>query len=160
MKSKVFIIAISFFLFVSCQNKESNISEQLYNVLIDYQTKNPLPTKENTSKTFYLISKNLRYVYEASFYKDGSLYITLNPSGVNVEEKSYGIYQDNILKPTYIIDDDKAGKNFIIKYVQKDLDKFTMNKAPIIDVIYPTYIYKIKGDKLVLSDSIRGNNRK
>lgn len=35
-----------------------------------------------------------------------------------------------------------------------------MNKVPIIDVIYPTYIYKIKGDRLILSDSIRGNSRK
>lgn len=160
MKFKIFIIAISSFLYTSCQNKESNINQQLYNVLVDYQTKNPLPTKENSSKTFYLISKNLKYVYEASFYKDGSLYITLNPIGVNIEEKSYGIYQDHTLKPTYVIDDDKVGKKFIIKYIKKDLDKFTMNKVPVIDVIYPTYIYKIKGDRLILSDSIRGNSRK
>lgn len=162
MKFKILILIISSLGLLSCNGNGSknNLHEQLYNVLIDYQAKNPTPTKENSSETFFLISKNLKYVYEATFHKDSSLYITLNPNGVSFEEKSFGIYKDNKLQATCIIDDNKTGQKFVKEYLQKDLDKYTLSKAPMIDVIYPTYIYKIKGDKLIFSDSIRGNIRK
>ncbi|RMZ59689.1 hypothetical protein D1632_08680 [Chryseobacterium nematophagum] len=162
MKLKILKLITLYLVLFSCNgnNTNSNLGNQLYNALIDYQEKNPIPAKENTSKTFFLISKNLIYIYEVTFYKDGSVYITLNPSGVSFEKKSYGIYKNHKLKATYIIDDDKIGQNFVKKYLNKDLDKYTLSKAPMIDVTYPTYIYKIKGEKLVFYDSIRGNVRR
>lgn len=159
-KFKIVVIVILSVLFQACHSKDVNIDENFYNVLSDYQKKNPLPSKESTSETFFQISKNLKYVYEAAFYKNGFLYITLNPNGINVEEKSFGIYQDSNLKPTYIIDDDKAGREFIKKYIQKDLQKYTSTEANMIDVVYPTFVYRIKGDKLIFLESIRGNVRK
>jgi hypothetical protein len=163
MKVKILLL-ISFFVLFSCkktQNTNIDLNDNLYKILLNYQKKNPLPSKENTNKTSFLVSKNLKYVYEVYFFKekDSSLYVTLNPSGANFEEESYGIYQDELLKPTYIIDSIRIGNKFVKNYKKEGLSNYILKNAPIIDVIYPTYIYKIKGNKLILSDSIRGNIR-
>lgn len=152
-------------MFFSCKKTEKtneDLNDNLYKIIVNYQENNPFPTKENTNTTSFSISKNLKYVYEVCFFKgkDSSLYITLNPSGINLEEKTYGIYQDKFLKPTYIIDGSRIGNKFVKNYKQNNLNSYILKDAPIIDVIYPTYIYKIQGNKLILSDSIRGNMRK
>jgi len=95
------------------------------------------------------------------FYQDSTLSVSLSTIGVNLEEKKpYGIYKDEALKATYIIDDKKMGKNFVKKYIQRDLDKYIIKDFVINDAMYPEYIYEIKGEKLILSDSIRGNVRR
>lgn len=147
------ILAFIFFLFTSCEEKKNNtdLNDNLYNVLIDYQKKNP----------FKEAPENSMYVYEVYFYQDSTLSVSLSPIGVNLEEKNpYGIYQDETLKATYIIDNSKIGKNLIKKYFQKDLDKYIQKDFVINDAMYPEYIYKIKGHKLILSDSVRGNMMK
>ncbi|MBK1895270.1 hypothetical protein [Chryseobacterium paridis] len=144
------ILAFVFFLFTSCEEKKNNmdLNDNLYNVLIDYQKKNP----------FKETPENSIYVYEVYFYQDSTLSVSLSPIGINLEEKNlYGIYRDESLKATYIIDKDRIGKNFVKKYFQKDLEKFTQKDFVINDAMYPEYIYKIKGKNLVLKDSIRGN---
>lgn len=147
------ILAFIFFLFTSCEEKKNNtdLNDNLYNVLIDYQKKNP----------FKEAPENSMYVYEVYFYQDSTLSVSLSPIGVNLEEKNpYGIYQDETLKATYIIDNSKIGKNLIKKYFQKDLEKFTQKDFVINDAMYPEYIYKIKGKNLIFKDSIRGNIHK
>ncbi len=148
---KVTIIsAFTFFLFISCEKKKNNtdLNDNLYNALIDYQKKNP----------FKETPENSIYVYEVYFYQDSTLSVTLSPIGVNREEKNlYGIYKDETLKATYIIDDSRIGKNFVKKYFQKDLEKFTQKHFVINDAMYPEYIYKINGKSLILKDSVRGN---
>lgn len=107
MKNTIFFILI-FFLF-SCQQEgknESGLSDKLYNVLIEYQKKNP----------FKETPENSIYVYEVYFYQDSTLSVTLSPIGVNREEKNlYGIYKDETLKATYIIDNSRIGKNLLKK---------------------------------------------
>lgn len=158
MRKIIFLILIFFIWSCQQESNESGLNDNLYNVLIDYQKKNPLPTKENSSTTFYLISKNLKYVYEVYFYQDSTLSITLSPIGVNREEKNlYGIYKDETLKATYIIDNNRISKKFVKKYFQKDLEKFTQKDFVINDAMYPEYIYKMNGKNLILKDSVRGN---
>ncbi|MEC3876689.1 hypothetical protein [Chryseobacterium salviniae] len=149
--TKIITLASFLFLIISCEEKsKTDLNDNLYNVLIDYQKKFPL--KE--------IPEHSKYVYEVYFYQDSTVSISLSPIGVNLEEKKpYGIYKDKNLKATYVIDDNKLGKNLIKNYIQKDLDKYIMKNFVINDAIYPEYIFKIKGKKLVFSDSIRGNIR-
>ncbi|ANF51182.1 hypothetical protein A0O34_11930 [Chryseobacterium glaciei] len=144
------IFAFIFFLFTSCEEKKNNtdLNDNLYNVLIDYQKKNP----------FKEVPENSMYVYEVYFYQDSTLSVSLSPIGVNLEEKNpYGIYKDETLKATYIIDKNRIGKNLVKKYIQRDLDKFVLKDFVINDAMYPEYIYKIKGENLIFKDSIRGN---
>ncbi|MCQ9635147.1 hypothetical protein MP477_09305 [Chryseobacterium sp. WG23] len=149
MKKLLFFILL-FFLF-SCKQEIKNISglnDNLYNVLIEYQNKNP----------FKETPENSMYVYEVYFYQDSTLSVSLSPIGVNLEEKNpYGIYKDETLKGTYIIDKNRIGKNLVKKYIQRDLDKFVLKDFVINDAMYPEYIYKIKGENLIFKDSIRGN---
>lgn len=124
------------------------MNNNLYTVLIEYQKKNP----------FKETPENSIYVYEVYFYQDSTLSVTLSPIGVNLEERNlYGIYKDESLKATYIVDKSRIGKRFVKKYFQKDLKKFTQKGFVINDAMYPEYIYKIKGKNLILKDSIRGN---
>lgn len=144
------ILAFTFCLSTSCEEKKNNtdLNDNLYNVLLDYQKKNP----------FKETPENSIYVYEVYFDQDSTLSVTLSPIGVNREEKNlYGIYKDETLKATYIIDDSRIGKNFVKKYFQKDLEKFTQKHFVINDAMYPEYIYKINGKSLILKDSVRGN---
>ncbi|WP_419869782.1 hypothetical protein [Chryseobacterium sp. CT-SW4] len=152
MRTAIFLVFI-FFSLTSCRKKKNNtdLNDDLYNVIIDYQKKNP----------FKEAPENSMYVYEVYFYQDSTLSVTLSPIGVNLEEKNpYGIYKDKTLKATYIIDNSRIGKNLVKKYIQRDLDKFVVKDFVINDAMYPEYIYKIKGKELVLIDSIRGNVRK
>lgn len=147
------ISAFIFFLFASCEEKKNNtdLNDNLYNVLIDYQKKNP----------FKEAPENSMYVYEVYFYQDSTLSVSLSPIGVNLEEKNpYGIYKDETLKATYIIDNSRIGKNLVKKYIQRDLDKFVVKDFVINDAMYPEYIYKIIGKNLIFKDSIRGNVHK
>lgn len=149
MKKIIFFILLSFIF--SCQQEsknESGLNDNLYTVLIEYQKKNP----------FKETPENSIYVYEVYFYQDSTLSVTISPIGVNREEKNlYGIYKDKTLKATYIIDNNRIGKNLVKKYFQKDLEKFTQKEFIINDAIYPEYIYKINGKNLILKDSVRGN---
>ncbi|WP_162073052.1 hypothetical protein [Chryseobacterium fistulae] len=138
---------LSLFFLLNCKN-ESGLQDNLYKIVLDYQKKN----------TFKETPKNSMYVYEVYFYQDSTVSVSLSPIGVNLEEKNlYGIYKDRTLKATYIIDDNRIGKNLVKKYIQRDLDKFVAKDFVINDAMYPEYIYKIKGKELVLIDSIRGN---
>ncbi|WP_336688266.1 hypothetical protein [Chryseobacterium bernardetii] len=147
---KKIILSMYVLVLLNCTN-ESGLQDNLYKVVFDYQKKNP----------FKEAPENSIYVYEVYFYQDSTLSVTLSPIGVNREEKNlYGIYKDETLKATYIIDNSRIGKNFVKKYFQKDLEKFTQKDFVINDAMYPEYIYKIKGKNLIFKDSIRGNIHK
>lgn len=154
-----------FFLF-GCkkENKnESGLSDNLYNIVLDYQKKNPIPSDEEIKKsTPFINPKKANYIYEVIFdvqQKDTLIYITLE-QGVKQAYNPFGIYSDSNLKPTYIIDTNKVGKKIIKEYKKKDLENFTFKDFVINDAMHPEYIYKIKGEKLILSDSVRGNVRR
>lgn len=164
MKKIVFFILIFFIFSCKQENKnESGLNDNLYDVLIDYQKKNPIPSDEEIKeKTPFINPKDEKYIFELIFdkgEKDTLIHITVEPRGVKQVYNPYGVYSDINLKPTYIIDESKIGKNFIKEYKRKDLDKFTFKDFVINDAMYPEYIYKIKGKELVLIDSIRGNVR-
>lgn len=161
MKNILFLILINFLFSCKKESKnESGLKNNLYNVLVEYQKKNPIPSNEEIRKKAPFINpENAKYIYEVIFdvqQKDTLLHITL-VSGVKGTYNPFGVYKDVHLMPTYVIDADKIGLKFITEYKKKDLDKFTFKDFVINDAMYPEYIYKIKGQKLVLSDSVRGN---
>ena len=165
MKKILFIATLTFLL--NCKKEYKNnsgLQDNLYKVVLDYQKRNPIPSDEEIKKkTPFIDPKNERYIFELIFdkeEKDSLIHITLEPRGVKQVYNPYGVYSDINLKPTYIIDESKIGKSFIKEYKRKDLDKFTFKDFVINDAMYPEYIYKIKGKKLILIDSIRGNVRR
>ncbi|QBA22305.1 hypothetical protein EU348_14315 [Chryseobacterium indologenes] len=164
MNKILFLIALCFLFSCKKESKnESGLSDNLYNILIEYQKKNPIPSNEEIKKTTPFINpENAKYIYEVVFdvqQKDTLLHVTL-VSGVKEVYKPFGVYKDAILMPTYVIDVDKVGQKLIKEYKKNDLSNFTFKDLIINDAMYPEYIYKIKGQKLILSDSIRGNMMK
>jgi len=162
--NKIFFLIILCFLF-SCKQKrknESGLNDNLYNVLIEYQKNNPIPSNEEIKKTTPFINpEDAKYIYEVVFdvqQKDTLVRITLE-SGVNKAYNPFGVYKDTHLMPTYIIDFDKVGKKLVTEYKRNDLNNFIFKDFIINDTMYPEYTYKVKGQKLILSDSIRGNMR-
>ncbi|KFF11347.1 hypothetical protein IW15_16525 [Chryseobacterium soli] len=165
MKKMILLIG-GVFLF-NCQKKhknESGLNDNLYIVLLDYQKKNPIPSDDEIKKKRIFINpKDAKYVFEVIIdknEKDTLLSVTLESRGVKRENSSYGIYSDKNLKPTYIIDENKIGKNFIKEYKQRNLDTFTFKDLVIDDTMYPVYFYKAARNKLILYDSMRGNVKK
>lgn len=160
--NKIILITILCFL-ISCKREsknESGLSDNLYKVLIEYQKKNPIPSKEELKKTTPFINpEDAKYIYEVVFdiqQKDTLVHVTLQ-SGVKEVYNPFGVYKDANLMPTYIIDIEKVGSNLITEYKKKDLSKFTFKDFVINDTMYPEYIYKINGKNLILKDSVRGN---
>lgn len=160
---KIALLVGVLFLF-NCQKthkNESGLNDNLYAVLLDYQKKNPIPSDDEIKKKRIFINpKYAKYVFEVTIDKNGKdtlLSITLEPRGVKRGNSSYGIYSDKNLKPTYIIDEDKIGKNFIKEYKRKDLDTLTFKHLVIDDTMYPVYFYRATKNGLILYDSMRGN---
>ncbi|ALR31284.1 hypothetical protein ATE47_12455 [Chryseobacterium sp. IHB B 17019] len=139
----------AFVLLISCNKEKKQVffKDNLYNEILKYQKKNPIP-----NKGLYKL-----FLYEISFLKnkDSLLTITVSPTGIR-SKNSYGIYKDEALKSSYVIDSENIGNKFIKLYKKDRIDPYILEgRPPHIDVIYPTYKYKIKGDKLFFIDSIR-----
>lgn len=83
------------------EKTNTDLSDNLYNVLIDYQKK-------------ILLKKLLiiRFIFMKFIFIRTALY-SLSTIGVNLEEKKpYGIYKDEDLKATYVIDDKKKAEEY------------------------------------------------
>ena len=148
----------------ACENL-TGINDSLYNLILAYQKINPIPTIEKYDTNLPPPPETaFRYIYEVQFKKqmDTVIIITLRPDGVslvhdNLLTKSYGVYQDNCLKPTYFICDSSLSKNFIKTYKTKDLDSFRYDNSSNLDFFYSGYIYKVTGEGLMFKEKIKGN---
>ena len=174
MRASLFMLIV---FFISCKDnknfensvKNTEINQELYSKLVDYQTKNPIPAKPKNNKS---VLYSLIYIYEVKFIKekeDTIVSITLNLGGINnyynknnIKSEVLGIYKDNYLKETYIIDPYKLGSQFINKYLNNvnEINKYYYQKDTIIDAMYDIYLYKIKNGKLEFYKILKGNRRK
>lgn len=171
-------IIILFFLFISCIDSKKNstsikdveINLELYNKIFEYQDKHPIPKVAVFDKTKPPpVETSFIYIYEAKFLKENNetfLSITLYPTGTstyydkkNIDVKINGIYKDKLLKPTYINDPFKLGRNFIKKYLSdnQDVEKFHYEHDIIVDAMYDVDLYKVKDDKLIFWKVLKGN---
>ncbi|MBW3523736.1 hypothetical protein [Chryseobacterium sp. NKUCC03_KSP] len=148
---KILPYLFTFVLLISCteSKKEKDFfNKNLRTELLKYQNINPIPN-ENLYKLF---------IYEISFSKtkDTLLTITVSPTGIR-SKNGYGIYKDKIIKPSYVIDSQNLGNRFVENYKKDSIELYTFEGTPPphIDVIYPVYRYKLKGDKLIFIDSLR-----
>lgn len=139
---------IIIFLFFSCKKKDEGLNEELYHTILKYQKENDFSKSKDSTSHF----KN--YVYEVHFEykKDTTISISIEPEGyIGQLKNAYGIYSDNNLKPTIIVDENKIGKKFVNEYRKKNLESFH-NPTPVIsDIFIPIYVYKIKKGKILFS---------
>ncbi|WP_153395226.1 hypothetical protein [Chryseobacterium vaccae] len=139
-----------FGLLISCNNAKKEdvfFNDNLYNEILNYQKKNPIP-----NKSLYKL-----FIYEVSFSKtrDTLLTITVSPTGIR-SKNSYGIYRDKVTKPSYIIDSQNLSNRFMKIYKKDSIKSYILEGTPPhIDIIYPVYKYKIEGDKLIFIDSLK-----
>lgn len=136
-----------FFICISCrESKENTLDVNLYNVLLDYQKTYPIPDKN---------PKKLIYIYKAYFWKvnrDTVLEIQRSPAGINKLDKGFGVYIDDILKPTLIYDKDSLGKEFILKKLINESKKqyYWINKGNAPESFPPIYSYLVRDKKMIL----------
>jgi len=120
----------------------------LYREILKYQENNPIPNTNLNLLSIYKVS--------FSFEKDTLLTISLSPTGITDKNNSYGIYKDKILQRTYVMDSQKVSKNFIKMYKKDSVEYYILKGTPPhTDNMYPVYMYKVRGDKLILLDSIK-----
>lgn len=177
MKSSIIIL---FLLLISCNDNKKNttsienieIRSELYNKILEYQTKYPIPKPIDYDKSKPPpVETSFIYVYEAKFTQENNetvLGITLYPIGINdyynsknLKVQVNGIYKDDILKPTYINDPYKLGTGFVKQYLtnNQEIDKFYYHRDIIMDAMYDIYLYKIKDGKLIFYKVLKGNVR-
>lgn len=140
-KIKILIVVI----FFGCSQKE-NLNHDFKSVLINYQNKFPIPKLENKGK------KRI-YIYSAYFWKnknDTLLVITRSSSGIMPNSKGLGIYEDRELKPTFIVDEDSLGTQFILNKIVDIKDNFYWREKKFPESFPPVYTYKVKNTKLEL----------
>lgn len=142
--------SFAFVFLISC-NKEKKkdlfFSDNLYREVLKYQEKNLIP-----NKSLYRL-----FIYEISFskQKDTLLTITVSPIGVR-SINSFGIYKNEKIKSSYVIDSQYLGGRFVKDYKKDSIKSYILEgNPPHIDVIYPVYKYKVQGDRLILIDSLR-----
>ena len=176
MKSSIIIL---FLLFLSCNTSRRNttsikdiqVSSELYNKILEYQAKHPIPkpiiydkSKPPPVETSYI------YVYEAKFNQENNeiiLGITLYLTGINnyydsknIEVKVNGIYKDDDLEPTYVNDPYKLAKGFVKQYLNnKDMQNFYYHRDITMDAMYDIDLYKVKDGKLIFYKVLKGNRR-
>lgn len=170
-------LLVAFFAFLSCKEgkeqtmtlKAKEIDNQLYRELLNYQIKNPIP-KIETNDTIPTIEKSLIFIYEVKFFKmndDTLLHISLKINGIDdfydgkINSKINGIYEDSLIKQTYLNDPYELGNHFIKKYKKNknNIDKYYYKRDDFIDGSYDKNVYKVRGAKLKLIEIIKGNIR-
>jgi len=155
MRTKSISLIVMLSVFMSCHNNEI-LDSELKKVIIDYQNKYPIPAeKEKYAKYMFIYSVNFKK--KAS---DTILEIKRTSSGIDsiISKKSGdgGIYMDNELKPTLIIDNYKFGNKFILKKNNIIESKFYNRSEDFNEGFTPIHTYKISGKsiKLIKIDTI------
>jgi hypothetical protein len=130
---------------MSCNvsKKEDVLDNNLYEKIIDYQTKFPIP-KENP--------KNHIFVYKTYFWKDNKdtiIVLQRSSAGISKSDVGYGIYEDDKLHPTFIYDEHHLGDKLILKkFTNIENDKFYWKNGAPSESFPPTYTYVLKNKEL------------
>lgn len=145
------IIAVTFLLFLTCcKNYNDDLDKNLYNAILKYQKKYPIP-KLNHKEVGQMI-----YLYKVYFFKekkDTIILLQRSPAGLSKLDKGYGIYQDDILYPTFIYDDNNLGTKFIknkVNDTEKNKKFYWLIGATPPENFPPVYKYKVKNNELQL----------
>ncbi len=156
---KRYILLILIFFCYSCEKHESKkigLDKKLYQTLIEYQKKYPIPKKIISKRGSQPI-----YVYYAYFWlkaQDTILVFQRSSGGILKSEKGFGIYKDSQLMPTYIIDDKNLGNKFITKkIINKSNDEFYWKEKESFPESFPpvhTFLVKNKQLKLIKIDTV------
>lgn len=152
--------------------KDLYISSDLYNKIINYQKKFPLPAYQKPNNIDFAKNQQIaKYIYGIYIYvekNDTLVSIYLNDEGIHnlygkkhLKVKVNGIYRDSTLNETYVLDPERLGRSFVKKYIVNkiEIDKYFTEDSSN-DGGYDIYNYKIKGKKLVLDTIYLGNINK
>ncbi|MEO6729799.1 MAG: hypothetical protein ABIN01_01185 [Ferruginibacter sp.] len=147
-----------------CENL-TVITDELYNVVLNYQKSNPIPKKEIDSLNLPVAGSLFKYIYEVEFtdQKETLVTICLRPNGVrsnleNPNDKLHGVFAGSCLKPTYFRGNKNLMNNFIkANPVDNNLPKFQYESNDRVDIFYVCYIYILVGNKLILKEKTKGN---
>ncbi|WP_428233168.1 hypothetical protein [Flavobacterium sp.] len=161
------IILLFTIIIFSCNNstnssktdKYSQIDYELYNKILEYQKKYPIPKKIKLNKNeIPPVENSFLYIYEVTFTKkdlDTIVSISMSPVGIrnyngNLPIQVNGIYKDKYLNVTYVRDPLKLGKKYIKKYLtnKSEIKKFNINNDMNIDLIYDEFLYRLNNGKL------------
>ena len=150
---KKIIIVLQLLLITGC-SKEVSLDKNFKIFLISYQKKFPIPNKKKQKDNRLKI-----YVYVVSFSKeegDTLFTITRSSSGIVQNTKGFGIYQDDELKPTFIIDNNKLCSQFVLKKINVISNNFYWREKQFPESFTPLYTYSInkKVINLVKIDTI------
>ena len=142
---KFMSILLLLLVFFGC-SKNENLEKKFKNTIIDYQKKFPIPIDKK-------LNNKRVYIYSAYFLKkkqDTIFILSRNSAGLLPNTKGFGIYQDDILKPTFIIDDSNYSKKFILKKIKKVDKKYIWFKEEFPEGTPPIYTYSAKGINIQL----------
>ena len=132
-------------IFYGCA-KDEDLDKNFKNVLIAYQKKFPTPTDSKPNR------KRI-YVYSVYFWqnkKDTLLFLSRSSGGVSKVIKGYGIYQDDKLKPTFIVDKSNLSSNLIINRITNINGKFYWKEKSFPESTPPVFTYLVKNKELRL----------
>lgn len=135
----------AFFLLFSCNKKEA-LDNDLKKIIINYQKIYPIPNEDNY--------KSNRFVYTLFFQvknKDTIFLLSRSANGLITEFNGYGIFQDKVLKPTFIYDNKAFSKNFVFERSKNDsANRFYLDLKVFHEAYPPIYTYSIKNKELNL----------
>lgn len=141
------LILVFLTLFLSC-NKENILDNNLKKIIIEYQRKYPIP---DSNMVGY---KSKMYIYVVSFQvvkKDTVLRLTRSSNGLLPDLKGYGIFQDEVLKPTFIYDANEFSRKFVFDRIKNNsVDKYYINPKVISEGQPPIYTYSVKNKNINL----------
>ena len=154
------LISILILVLMGCKKDNAYLSSDLYNIIINYQNKVPIPSeKEIRERTPLLEPNKAKYIYQVTFdikEKDTVISIQLE-NGILTKNNRYGEYYNSTLKPVIIVDEKKIGKKFVKKYVRENIENYVLKSPPTLGENYPLFRYTVNNNELELRDSIRGN---
>lgn len=148
MRAFIYLILISF-CFIGC-NKNTNkkiLDENLYNIIVDYQNKYPIPNNN---------TKNRIFVYKVYFWKDEKdtiIVLQRSAAGISKDDKGYGIYKYKKLHPTFVYDDYNLSNSFILKKIpNKSNDAYYWLKGATPESSPPVFTYVVKNKEFKLKE--------
>lgn len=138
MKNKVLILLLFLIVCFSCEKKE-NLDITFKKEILKYQKAFPLPEKTDSLFPFYIVkfrkkqNDTLFNIYRAQAFS-------------SMQYNEYGIFEDEKLKPTIIIDFDSLGRKLIKDYPERKGERFL--KSGPLKSSNPFYLYHLDHNKI------------
>ncbi len=137
------IILLAVFVVLSC-NQKKNLDDNFKKYVIEYQKRYPVPS---------LRKKN--YIYIAYFdiiNKDTIFILSRSSNGLMPGIKGFGVFNDEVLQPTFVYDNNNLSQKIIYARVEnKDAKNFYLDlKKGIKESYPPIYTFLIKNKKIEL----------